>query len=72
MSIIREIVFFPGRRIQNRRFSYEPRYYDPTHDENIRQRLRIKSGTYSGRRSPMRLLIILGLLIIAVYLFLSL
>ena len=65
-------MFFPRRHRENRRFSYEPRYYNPTHDENIKQRLRIKSSTYSGRQSPKRLLIILALLIMAVYLFLNL
>ena len=47
-------------------------YYDPTRDENIRQRLRIKRKSYSRRQSPARLLVILALLIMATYLFLKL
>ena len=60
------------RQIHNRRFSYEPRFYDPMREENLKQRLRIKSKTNKTRQSPMRFFIILALLIIAVYVFLSL
>ena len=64
-------MFFPRRRAEIKRFSYEPRYYDPTHEENLKQRLRIKSSAYTRRQSPARLLLILALLVMALYIFLS-
>ena len=65
-------MIFSRRHVQNKRFSYEPRYYDPAPDENLRQRFRIKGKKLSRRQSPVRLLVILALLVLAVYIFLNL
>lgn len=40
---------FLGKRYQNRKFNYTPRFYDPTRDERIKARMRIQSSTRRGR-----------------------
>lgn len=65
-------MFFQRNRVKNHRFSYEPRYYDPSRDENIKQRMRIQSRSLARRKKPTSFLIILALLVMAVYVFLSL
>lgn len=54
-----------------RYFSYEPRYYDPKREENIKNRMRIKSHSRAKRRSPVGLIIFLMLLGFALYVYLS-
>lgn len=65
-------MFFPRHRVKNQRFSYVPRYYDPTRDDNIRQRIRIQSRSRGRRKQPINLLIILVLLVIVLYVFFNL
>lgn len=61
-------ILIPRRRAQNRRFSYEPRYYDPHKDESIKRRLRIM--TRSRRRgSPVGAVVLIGLLVLAAYIY---
>jgi len=64
-------MFFPRNRVKNQRFSYEPRYYNPTRDENIRQRMRIQGRSAARRKRPTNLLVILALLVMALYIFFS-
>ena len=71
LSRTNQVLFFP-KRVQHRRFEYEPRYYDPKREEDLKQRMRIKRKAVSRRQNPSRFLIILGLLIMALYIFLKL
>ncbi len=61
-------LFLPSRRANPRRFAYVPRYYDPTKDESLKRRIRIRSRA-RRRRSPIGLLYFLALLLFAVYLY---
>ena len=61
-------LFFSGRKVKPRGFTYEPRYYDPARDEGLKRRLRIKSRA-RRRRSPLALLYFLALLLFAVYIY---
>ena len=54
-----------------RKYAYEPRHYDPTNDENIRRRMRVRRRS-GKRRSPMALLYLIGLLIVCLFLYFSL
>lgn len=58
-------IFIPGRRATHRRFSYEPRYYDPKKDEDMKRRMRIQSKT--RRRKPPNVLFLAILLILSLY-----
>lgn len=60
---------FFGRRRGNKRFDYEPRFYDPTRDDRIKRRMRIKSKTQKrGRQQSALTLGILLILVLIVYL----
>lgn len=62
-------LFTPSsRKVKPRRFQYEPRHYDPTRDESLKRRLRIKSRA-RRRRSPLALFYFLALLLFAVYIY---
>jgi hypothetical protein len=39
---------FFGRRAPYKRFSYEPRYYDPTKENRIREHMRIQTKVRRG------------------------
>lgn len=60
-----------GRRAQPRRFAYQPRYYDPSRDDNLKRRMHIQSAARSKRKSPgiIRLALILAM---ALYLYIVL
>ncbi len=62
-------IFIPGKRSQNRRFSYEPRYYDSSKDESVRRRLRIMSRSRRKSRSPVAAILLVGLLVLAIYIY---
>lgn len=62
-------MFVPGRRAKPRRFEYEPRYYNPKKDENLRRRLRVQSKTRSQRRSPAGIIYFVLLLAMAIYIY---
>ncbi|MDA0875432.1 MAG: hypothetical protein O3C45_10290 [Bacteroidetes bacterium] len=64
-------LFIPGRRVRNKRFDYEPRFYDPKKDEKLKQRMRIQARN-RRRRSPMGLVYFLLLFGMAVYVYLKL
>lgn len=61
-------LFVPGRRAQPRRFSYEPRYYNPEKDESIKRRMRIH-GRARQRRRTGGLIYLVALLAFAIYLY---
>ncbi len=62
-------LFVPGgKRPTARRFDYEPRFYDPTRDETLRQRIRVARGARK-RSSPTKALYIGALIALVLYLF---
>ncbi len=63
-------LFLPGRRVKHRRFTYEPRFYDPRRDEKLKQRIRIQSR--ARRRSPAGLIYFALLLAMAVFVYMKL
>ena len=56
------------RKAKPRRFSYEPRFYDPTRDDSLKRRMRIKSRV-RRRRSPLALLYFFAILFFAIYIY---
>lgn len=61
-------LFIPNRKVTPRRFSYEPRHYDPRKDENLKRRIRIQSRA-QRRRSPIGLIYFIALLLFAIYIY---
>lgn len=61
-------LLIPSRKAKPRRFSYEPRFYDPKRDENIKRRMRIGSRA-RRRRSPAGLIYFGALLLFAIYIY---
>ena len=58
------------RRVQPRRFSYTPRFYDPSKDERIKRRMRFERK--GGRRTKQPAFILVALLfVLAFYLYLN-
>lgn len=68
-------IFRSGRK--PRRFDYEPRYYKPEEDEELKRRermkrrMRIKSKSRNSRRSPFSLVFLLLLLAFAIFVYAS-
>ncbi|MEM1127296.1 MAG: hypothetical protein AAGI71_11645 [Bacteroidota bacterium] len=62
-------IFFRKKRVTNRRFDYEPRYYNPDKDESIKRRMRLKGRSRVGRRSKADILYFVGLLLFAFYIY---
>ena len=62
-------LFIPRSRVKHRRFSYEPRFYDPKKDEDLRRRMRIKSLSRRKRRNPSGIFILILLLGMALYIY---
>jgi hypothetical protein len=60
----------PGRRVSHRRFSYEPRFYNPEREEKLKRRIRIQS--HARRRNPAGVIYFVLLLAMAVYIYLKL
>jgi len=61
-------LFRPSKRKKPNKFGYEPRFYNPDKDEDIKRRMRVKRRR-KRRRSPMSLLYFLGLLLFALYIY---
>ncbi len=57
----------PRHRPKARRFQYEPRFYDSSHDDRVKQRIRFKSNTRRGKQPAF--IIVAVLLLIAFYLY---
>ena len=49
------------------RFHYEPRFYDPSHDEALKQKLRFKTNTRRGKQPAF--IAVAVLLLLALYLY---
>ena len=62
-------IFIPGKRANNRRFSYEPRYYNPQKDENVKRRLRIMTRSRRRRGPAAGAIYLAALLILALYIY---
>ena len=62
-------IFPPGSRAKHRRFSYEPRFYDPKKDEDLKRRMRIKSLSRRKRRSPAGIILFVLLLGMALFMY---
>ncbi|MEM1042309.1 MAG: hypothetical protein AAGI91_06720 [Bacteroidota bacterium] len=60
----------PRHRPKPRRFTYEPRFYDPSHDERLKQRLRFKTNTRRGKQPAF--IAVAVLLLLALYLYVKL
>jgi len=61
-------LFLPGRRVRNKRFDYEPRFYNPKKDEKLKKRMRIQAFN-RRRRSPMGIVYFIILCAMAVYVY---
>ena len=61
-------LFVPSRKVKPRAFGYEPRHYDPTRDESLRRRMRIKSKVRRSR-TPLSLVYFVILLVFAIYIY---
>ncbi len=59
-------LFIPSKRPVPRRFDYEPRFYDPSRDESLRQRLRVARKTRK-RSNPTKALYYGVVLVIVLY-----
>lgn len=63
-------IFIPSKRATHRKFSYEPRFYDPEREEKLKRRIRIKSKTQ--RRRPAKSVFWMALVMLAVWIYLTL
>lgn len=61
-------LFTPSRKATPRRFSYEPRFYDPSKDESLKRRMRVHARA-RRRRSPIALFYFIALLLMAFYIY---
>ncbi len=62
-------IISPGGRAKYKKFSYEPRFYDPVKEQRLKQRMRIKSKV--RRRNPAAFFSILLLLALAAFVYMS-
>lgn len=61
-------MLIPNRhRPTPRRFEYTPRFYDPTKDERLRQRIRLASKVRRGRTPSFLVLVIVLALTLLIY-----
>ena len=63
-------LFTPGRRAKHRKFSYEPRFYNPEKEEKLKRRMRIQSKV--RRKDPAGLIYFLLLAGLAIWMYLTL
>lgn len=63
-------LFLPGRRVTHRRFSYEPRFYNPERDDKLKRRIRIQSR--ARRKSPAGMIYFVLILVMVVYIYMKL
>jgi hypothetical protein len=59
-----------GGKRKPRTFDYDPRFYDPSKNEDIKRRLRVRRK--SRRRDPTSILYLIGLLLFTIYIYTSL
>jgi len=59
-----------GQKRKPRQFEYDPRFHDPSKENDIKRRLHVRRK--SNRRDPTALLYLLGLLAFTIYVYMSL
>lgn len=64
-------LFMPTRRAQHKRFDYEPRYYNPKREQDIKHRMQVQRRSRS-RKNPAGLIYAAILLIGAIYVYMEL
>ena len=64
-------IFPVGRRVRPKRFSYEPRFYNPEKHDNLRRRMQVGRRT-TRRRSKSNLITLAFLLAFAAYIYIVL
>jgi len=64
-------LFTPSRRRKPKRFDYEPRFYNPEKEEDLKRRMRVKRRK-NRQRSPLSILYLIGLLVFALFIMQSL
>lgn len=63
-------LFTPNKRATYRRFTYEPRFYNPEKDEKLRKRIRV--GRQTRRRGPAGVIYFALILIVVLYMYITL
>lgn len=61
-------LFGPHRGSRHRRYSYEPRYYNPEKEDRLKRRMRIESKA-RRRKSPVGLIYFAIMLALAAYVY---
>ena len=64
-------LFVPSKKVGNRHFSYEPRFYNPDKEDQLRRRMRIMSKV-RRRRNPLGLVIFSILFNMVLYIYMTL
>ncbi|MCH8276530.1 MAG: hypothetical protein IIA50_03180 [Bacteroidetes bacterium] len=64
-------LFVPSKKVGIRHFSYEPRFYNPEKEDQLRRRMRIMSKV-RRRRNPLGLVIFSILFIMVLYIYMTL
>lgn len=63
-------LFIQGKKASNRRFSYEPRFYNPEKEERLKRKIRVKRLA-RRRRDPLGLIIFGILFAMVLYIYLN-
>ncbi|MFT5144817.1 MAG: hypothetical protein ACI80V_001774 [Rhodothermales bacterium] len=63
-------IFTAGRKASFKRFSYEPRFWDPSKEESLKRRMRMKSNVRRGK--PARFVYVIMALVLAFWIYLTL
>ncbi len=61
-------LFIPNKRATHRRFDYEPRFYDPKREQDIKHRMRV-GGKARRRPGPAKAVYIAVLLLLALFIY---
>jgi len=62
-------IFVSKRRVKNRRFAYEPRFYDPKKDDDIKRRMRVRSRARRRRNPVGNIFFFASMLFFALYIY---
>jgi len=61
-------LFIQSKRAGHRRFSYQPRFYNPEKEEKLKRRIRVQSKVHR-RKSPLGLIYFAMLLLMALLIY---
>ena len=61
-------LFIQGKKVRNKKYDYEPRYYNPKKEEKLKQRMRFTAPN-KRRRSPVGLIYFVLLCAMAIYVY---